>query len=1561
MGKFITRFADLKVKSKLITLICIFVVSLVVLGSFVNFTFRSSQTFIILVNENRVFAENFDTGITQFYEYELSENEDNLQQSFNHFNKAITIAYTFAKIDSFMHVMPKSEWIPYLYSVFNEGIDNDINKVGFLGNQINLLAKFDYKKLKEIQEIALNASNLGEHIVFLIEEYNTGKSSEKLAEIQSEFKKVHLLTKTFASELYALKEYTNKILTILILILVLILSLTGTFFAAKISTSISNPINKLAENFKEIARGNLKSSVNIDSKNEIGDMSKAFLEIQVGLQEIISYSKKVANGNFNSKLLPKSENDDLSISLNLMAARLEETKVRNDRERWLQNGISGLDDQMRGNFLVRELSDKIITYLTNFLEVEIGAVYVYDEVLEHLELTGSTGLNTAEIKEIIKPGEGLIGKAALDNSLQIINTKNKFHKIYSATGEIIPVKIYLLPMQYDNRMQAVIELAPVNELSELKIEFLKVTTERISVNLGAAVARYRRNELLDKTIEQAEKLNIRDEELSKKLEENKRIQESLSHETVLLNSMLQIIPDFIHFKDIDCKFLRISKSLEEFLGAKYRGEIIGKSDFDLYNSAEAKKYFKEEQEIIAKGKGFVDKVNTNIDEDGNEFWTSVTKLPMYDETGKCIGTFGISKDITKIKKLEIEIKSQNELLLANHEKLTATIEKMNKIQSELEQEKTLMDSLLNNLPDGVYFKDKESKFIKVSNSMPKLFNLTKPEEIYGKSDFDFFDDEHAMPAFEAEQEIIKTKKPVIGIVEKETFKDGKIRYVSSTKMPLLNEKGEAIGTFGISRDITKIKELELEVQERNEKLNTQQEELKAINDQLKLQEEELKASNEELKSQEEELRVANEELAEQTQILTESEKNLQLQQEKLHEINKKLKLASQYKSEFLANMSHELRTPLNSMLILSNLLSKNKNDNLTEDQVKSVNIIYKSGKDLLELINEILDLSKIEAGKMNFDFTDTQTDEISTEIIQNFKPVAENKGLTLEVNKSEDFPAVICTDKQRLLQIIRNLLSNAFKFTSSGGIKVNMGITSPEVELINSELNSKNTCYISVEDSGIGIPKSKLNAIFEAFQQADGSISRKYGGTGLGLSISKQLTRVLGGEIHLTSTENEGSVFTLYLPLDKNLVGNSQTETGEKKNKSAGNIKNQNKIEEFKTDDIPFYIDDDRNSKNQQLVVLIIHNEKEKAKILVELCHKRKLNAVAAPNINDGLKLAVKCSPQAIIISAELNDTAGLKNLNENKYTNRLPLHLVSRIEDSIFDDLEELKTSETAHLQENSKYFENKIGTEYRQVLVVEDDPVTRQSIQTLFENKEIIIHEAKTGQQAFDMISSQQFDCIILDLGLPDFSGNVLLNKLKSKNIPIPNVIIHTARELLADELKELNKFSDSIVIKGIKSEDRLMDEVTLFLHHVVNKLPKEMQPVNHETLDNQGFKGKKILVVDDDIRNVFALAQILEEREITVVEAENGEVAIEILKSNPDVDLILMDIMMPVMDGYQAMKIIRNTTHLENVPIITLSAKAMKEDYQKAIDNGANDYISKPVDVKKLLALLKIWLFK
>lgn len=1065
-----------------------------------------------------------------------------------------------------------------------------------------------------------------------------------------------------------------------------------------------------------------------------------------------------------------------------------------------------------------------------------------------------------------------------------------------------------------------------------------------------------RKEFLDNLLQQVGILKRQNEELKKEQGESSRIKERLVREKALLDSMLNTLPDYVYFKNTGSEFLAVSKSFANRFGMQANEEMIGKSDLDLRSPEKARKYREEELEIMKTGEGFVDEIRKGVDKSGNDLWTSVTKLPLYDETGECIGTFGITKNVTALKKLEIAVINQNEQLRANQEELEKTIARLHDTRSELEREKSLMDALMNSLPDAVYFKDRESKFIKVSKSMARLFNLEKPEELYGKSDFDFFTKEHAMPAYRAEQEIIKTREPIVGLVEKDTFKDGGERYVSTTKMPLIDENGEISGTFGISRDITRIKQMELEIREHNERLKAQQEELKATNEELKAQEEELRVTNEELQSQEEELRVANEELAEQTKILAENEKVLKAQQEELEEINRELRLASQYKSEFLANMSHELRTPLNSMLILSKLLENNKKGNLTEEQLKSVSIIHKSGKDLLDLINEILDLSKIEAGKMTYNFSDTPTSEIGSEILQNFSPVAASKGLALKVNQADDFPQIIFTDKQRLMQVIKNLLSNAFKFTGTGGVKINLGITPSAKKLVTPDLYHRRTCFIAVEDSGIGIPADKVNEIFEAFQQADGSISRKYGGTGLGLSISKQLTRALGGEIHVESTEGRGSVFTVYLPLDSKPAGSPDDPRNLQQHR-------ENEIfeSEINQEDLPAFIDDDRHADDHRLLVLIIHPEKEKAQELLGLCHQRKFNGLVASGINDGIRLAAKFSPQAIIISSELYHSTDLEKLKENKFTCRLPLHLVSRVENPELDHIEELKTPELVDFGEISRQIGDKINNESGQILLVEDDPFTRGAIQMLFENRNVTIHEAKTGQQAYEMISARSFDCVILDLGLPDFSGKKLLERLKSDHIPIPNVIIHTASELSAKDLRELHEFSDSVVIKGVKSDERLMDEVTLFLHHVANKQPKDSPLRKGETGEEKGFKGKKVLVVDDDIRNVFALAQILEEREIEVFEAENGEVAIDLLKNNPDIDLILMDIMMPVMDGYVAMKTIRNTPGISQIPIITLSAKAMKEDYQKAIDSGANDYIPKPVDVQKFLTLLKIWLSK
>ncbi len=1424
MRKFKRRFTDFSLNSKLAILIGIFLISFIILGAFVNLLFNTSKTSTIIVNVQRVFIGNFNEGIEHFYRYELTGDVKELEQSYEHLDKAVGIAYTFGTIDSLIGEMSQIELESHLFSHFSEGVNNDKRKIRLLGNMMNVLSKLDSEILKDIQVVALEASRTGKDVSSLIERYIQDKNLESLKFLESRFESIHSLTEIFSQQIYSFSDYIFRRLFLYIILFVLVLGTVVALVSKGIASSISRPVTRLTESFKKIAKGDLQSSINIDTQNEVGELSNAFMAIQVGLQDIIAYSKKVAEGDYSQKLRPKSGKDELTVALNKMAERLELTKEKNEKESWLQKGISGLEDQMRGNFSVRELSSRIITYLCSFLEVEMGALYVFDEVLEHLEFTASAGIDQKEVKEKLNLGEGLIGKAALQANIQILDTKGKYHKIYSASGELTPEKLYLLPMYYSKRIQAVIELATIKELSNEKIEFLNAIADRISVNLGAAVARFRHSELLESSIEQAETLKKRDEELSKKLEENRQIQEKLVQEKALLDSMLHIIPDYIHFKDLNCKFLRISESLAGFLNVSSSGEVIGKSDFDLYPGKDAKKYFEEEQKIINEKKGFIDKINENTDDNGNSFWTSVTKLPMYDETGKCIGTFGISKDITLIKKLEKEVQVHNEKLVA--------------------------------------------------------------------------------------------------------------------------------------------------------------------------QQEELKATNEELKSQEEELRVANEELSEQTKVLTENQMNLQAQQEELRVINEELEVksvemerqkmeisikndnllktqndlkmkareleqASQYKSEFLANMSHELRTPLNSLLILSKLMADNKKGNLTDEQLKSIQIIYKSGKDLLDLINEILDLSKIEAGKMTYEFTDVLTDSILTEINHTFKPIAENKDLELKLYRSSDFPAQVVTDRQRLMQILKNLLSNAFKFTSTGGIKVNFGIPADETTFINSELNSGNSFYISVEDTGVGIPKNKADAIFDAFQQADGSISRKFGGTGLGLSISKQLVQVLGGEIHLESTEGKGSVFTVYLPVDKTLSGNTAETASvqpeyEQELVEIPAIKNESMLSDGTQINVP---EGDQRMVTAKSVVLIIHDEKEKAQKLAELCHKKNMNVISAETIKDGIKLAEKHTPGAIIISAALSESE-FEELGKNKATSKLPLHFVSRIDDSLSNTIDELITPESELFQNSLKTIESKFKKEYKQVLVVEDDQNTRVAIQSLFENKDIVIHEAKNGQQAFDMMVAKPFDCVILDLGLPDFTGNQLLQKLNEAGIAIPNLVIHTARDLSQAELRELQDFSDSIVIKGIKSDERLMDEVTLFLHQVKNKISKtEMKTGN----DNPVFKGKKVLVVDDDIRNVFALAQILEEREIEVLEAENGEVAIDVLKNNPDIDLVLMDIMMPVMDGYEAMVKIRKTDSIMNVPIITLTAKAMKDDYRKAIDCGANDYISKPVDVDKLLSLLKIWLFK
>jgi len=1261
----------------------------------------------------------------------------------------------------------------------------------------------------------------------------------------------------------------------------------------------------------------------------------------------------------------------------LYLVRSVSLKRQEQREQWIFQGLSELDNHIRGNHSPQEISDRIIRTLNRVLGVSMSSLYVCDQELRKLKLSSASGLKMDELQKELSLGEGFSGQAALQEGLQIMETGGAYHKFYGATGEIIPEFVYLLPLRYNEELQGVVELACGRELDAKSRRFLEQSADRLAVALSSALMVARNSELLLKNKEQAEAIQQQQQEL------NQSMHATLIRQKALLDSMLRTLPDNIYFKDLESRFLRISDSMVRFFGVKSAEDVIGKSDFDFKSPEKARKYFEEEQTIIRTGKGFYDEIVQQTDSEGNEVWSSISKLPLYDETGQCIGTFGISKNITNFKKLEQSVREQNEQLLAQQKELQTTISGMVQAQEALksqmaenaemhqllEWEKSLMDALLGNVPDLIYFKDSQSRFVKVSASMARRFGLEDPAELVGKTDFDIQDAEHARQAFEDEQTIMRTRTPVVGLVEKEKSGD-EDHYVLTTKMPLLDHEGKVLGTFGISKDITELKNLEMEVTRQNEELMVQQEELRVTNDELNAQQEELKAANEELQSQEEELRVTNEELEERGKELEMERKEVEHKNKELvraqNELLQKardLEQASRYKSDFLANMSHELRTPLNSLLILSKILASNKAGNLTPDQVKSASIIYNSGKDLLELINEVLDLSKIEAGKMTIELAETEISGIAGELLQLFRPVAEEKKLQYLVEQEKDCPEQIVTDRQRLMQIVRNLLSNAFKFTASGSVVVRLGLAPQGFRWRNSDVDPGPLLRISVQDSGVGIPQAKLSAIFEAFQQADGSISRRFGGTGLGLSISRQLVRMLGGEIHVESAEGTGSLFTIYLPLTQTgsapeVAAPVLTAPAQKTPEMAVRVV-QEVPEHPETSKLPFLIEDDRDMDTAAPMILIIHADKVKARKILKLSRKRGFHGVVSGDIAGGVRLAEAFRPKAIILAAELNSLSEAAQLRQSKWTAKLPVHIVSVVEEGMFDQLGESVPQESKE-SHHPVSITSRV-TDGNNILLVEDDSATRQTVRMLLEEKEVQITEAVTANQAYGLLKTQTFDCVILDLGLPDYSGKELLEKLKAEKIVVPNVIIHTARELSEKEFRELQKLSSSIVVKGLKSDERLMDEVTLFLHHLSREIPGVQEPREVVPADSGGFKGKKVLIVDDDIRNIFALAQVLEENGVEIMEAENGQVAIDLLEQNPDIDLILMDLMMPEMDGFQAMKVIRAMDAFKDIPIITVSAKAMKEDHLKALEVGANDYISKPVDDGKLLSLLKIWLNK
>lgn len=778
---------------------------------------------------------------------------------------------------------------------------------------------------------------------------------------------------------------------------------------------------------------------------------------------------------------------------------------------------------------------------------------------------------------------------------------------------------------------------------------------------------------------------------------------------------------------------------------------------------------------------------------------------------------------------------------------------------------------------------------------------------------------------------------------------GRLTDFSETEKEFINASMESIAISVNSAIARKqIQELLEETKVQSEELQMQQEELKQTN-------EELEEQTQNLKQQQEELQMTNEELEEQTQSLEMKNKEVEAAKYDIEQKTKQLEISSRYKSEFLSNMSHELRTPLNSLLILSKDLSENRKKNLDKDQVESAGIIYKSGHDLLVLINEVLDLSKIEAGKMSINIERVSLRNFTDELIRNFKHHAEQKGLKLTSKLDKELPESIRTDSQRLNQILKNLLSNAIKFTEKGSVNISIN------------RYTESMVIISVTDTGIGIQEDKQMAIFEAFQQADGGTSRKYGGTGLGLSISRELAKLLGAEIKLSSKPNEGATFSVIIPLEihheyEPAGTNTLKETVLYKPHAGNDAKYLNYPS----------IEDDRDSiTRDDKVVLIIEDDLTFASTLLKQANKKGFKCLSVATGEDGLLFAAKYKPQAIILDMELPGINGhnvLLELKANPSVRHIPVHIISANERSL-EPIKEgaieylMKPVDKKDLEEAFNRIENFVNRKMKNLLIIEDDENSRKAMRKLIGNGDVKCFEAGTGKEALDVYRRYHIDCIVLDIGLPDMSGFDLIYKLENlKGHNIPPIIIYTGKELTKEENNELQKYAESIIIKGVKSEERLLDETALFLHRTISNLPESKQVIINNLYDKEAiFHSKKILLVDDDMRNVFALSRILKERGMEIVKAENGKNALEMLDTHSDIDLVLMDIMMPEMDGYEAMKRIRSQRKFKNLPVIALTAKAMNDDKQKCIDAGANDYIAKPVDVERLLSLMRVWLSK
>lgn len=780
---------------------------------------------------------------------------------------------------------------------------------------------------------------------------------------------------------------------------------------------------------------------------------------------------------------------------------------------------------------------------------------------------------------------------------------------------------------------------------------------------------------------------------------------------------------------------------------------------------------------------------------------------------------------------------------------------------------------------------------------------------------------------------------------------------------LLQRCGETIG-MALRASLLRAQLVVLleESQRQGEELQAQQEELRVANEELEEQSRSLMQSQGHLEQQQAELEQSNVQLEERTHELEAQKQALLVAQGQLVRNSNELAATSRYKSEFLANMSHELRTPLNSSLILAKLLADNKDGTLTEEQVKYARAILSSNNDLLALINDILDLSRIEAGHVELADEVVVVDSVLQRLRETFEPMARQKGLALQIEADALAPTQLVADSQRLQQILKNLLANALKFTEHGKVSLHV------------RAGGNGRVRFEVADSGIGIARDQLQAIFEAFRQADGSTRRRYGGTGLGLSISRDLAERMGGDIQVDSEPGRGSCFILELPLQgapavAESVPHAPAEVAPVAAAPAAvqAPAPQLGVAHGAAAPVRAVADDRGQRRHGGRLILAVEDDATFAEALVVLAHELDFDCVVATTAEEALALAVELRPNGILLDIGLPDVSGLsvlERLKRNPDTRHIPVHVVSAMDRSqVARELGAIgfaiKPTTRERLVAAIEQLEQTSQRDVRRLLIVEDDSDLRHNLELLLGRDQLQIVAVGTQAEALQQLSTVTFDCMVMDLALPDGSGYDLLEHMAGNDdVGFPPVIVYTGRALSREDEQRLRRYSKSIIIKGARSPERLLDEVTLFLHSVEASLPSDQQRLLREARRRDTvLDGRTVLLAEDDVRNIFALSSVLEPLGVSLEIARNGQEAVDRLAQR-EVDLVLMDIMMPEKDGLTAMREIRAQRHLQDLPIIALTAKAMPDDRERCLQAGANDYIAKPIDVDKLVSLCRVW---